>query len=66
MQVTIEHDESTSTIELDEGSTIRDALDALDIAPSTVLAVHDGTIVPHDSKINADISLELITVSSGG
>jgi sulfur carrier protein ThiS len=41
-------------------------LDALDIAPSTVLAVHDGTIVPHDSKINGDIHLELITVSSGG
>ena len=66
MQVTIEHGDVTHKVDLDEGSTIRDALDALDIAPSTVLAVHDGTIVPHDSKINGDISLELITVSSGG
>jgi len=66
MQVTVEHDESTHTVDLDEGSTISDVLDALEIAPSTVLAVHDGTIVPHDSKINGDIHLELITVSSGG
>jgi sulfur carrier protein ThiS len=66
MQVTVEHDEETVKVDLDEGSSISDVLAALDIAPSTVLAVHDGTIVPHDSKINEDIHLELITVSSGG
>ena len=66
MQVTFEHDGGTRVVEVDEGSSIRDVLTTIDIPPSTVLAVHEGTIVPHDSRITADIRLELITVSSGG
>ncbi len=66
MRVSITHDGNTQSVECDEGITIRELLVKLDIHPSTVLAVHDGTIVPHDSQLNSDVSLELITVSSGG
>ncbi len=66
MRVSITHDDKTQSVECDEGLTIRELLVKLDIHPSTVLAVHDGTIVPHDSQLNSDVSLELITVSSGG
>ncbi len=66
MRVSITHDDKAQSIECDEGMTIREVLAKLEIHPSTVLAVHDGTIVPHDSQLNSDVSLELITVSSGG
>tara|TARA_B110000014_G_scaffold34961_1_gene22267 strand:+ start:1378 stop:1602 length:225 start_codon:yes stop_codon:yes gene_type:complete len=66
MRVSITHDDKTQSVECDEGLTIRELLVKLDIHPSTVLAVHDGTIIPHDSQLNSDVSLELITVSSGG
>jgi len=66
MRVSIIHDDKPQSIECDEGVTIREVLTQLQIHPSTVLAVHDGTIVPHDSQLNSDVSLELITVSSGG
>jgi sulfur carrier protein ThiS len=66
MRVSITHDDKTQSIECDEGINIREVLAKLDIQPSTVLAVHDGIIIPHDSQLNSDVSLELITVSSGG
>ena len=66
MRVSITHDDKAQSIECDEGMTIREVLAKLEIHPSTVLAVHDGTIIPHDSQLNSDVSLELITVSSGG
>jgi sulfur carrier protein ThiS len=66
MRVSITHDDKAQSIECDEGMTIREVLAKLDIHPSTVLAVHDGIIIPHDSQLNSDVSLELITVSSGG
>tara|TARA_B100000700_G_scaffold169477_3_gene187143 strand:- start:22432 stop:22590 length:159 start_codon:yes stop_codon:yes gene_type:complete len=46
--------------------TISEILSRLEIHPSTVLAVHGDTIVPHTSSISSDIELELIIVSSGG
>ena len=66
MQVEVTHEGEEHSVEVDEGATIRDVLDVLDVPPSTVLAIHDGVIVPHDSRITADISIELIVVSSGG
>jgi len=41
-------------------------LKELDIHASTVLAVYDDTIVPHNSVIEGDLKLELVIVSSGG
>jgi len=66
MQVEVTHEGEEHSVEVDEGATIRDVLGILDVPPSTVLAIHEGVIVPHDSRITADISIELIVVSSGG
>ena len=45
---------------------ISEVLERLGIPASTVLAVHGDTIVPHTSRIESDLRLELIVVSSGG
>lgn len=66
MQATIVHEGKTHLLDCEEGLTIREILDKIEIHPSTVLAVHDGVIVPHDSQLNGNLTLELITVSSGG
>jgi|TARA_B100000959_G_C14556788_1_gene449988 sulfur carrier protein ThiS len=66
MQVTIVHEGDSKLLDCEEGLTIREILTKIEIHPSTVLAVHDGVIVPHDSQVTGDISIELITVSSGG
>tara|TARA_B100000949_G_C14200779_1_gene415904 strand:+ start:846 stop:1046 length:201 start_codon:yes stop_codon:yes gene_type:complete len=66
MQVGVTHEGEEHSVEVDDGATIRKVLELLDIPPSTVLAIHDGVIVPHDSRITSDISIELVVVSSGG
>ena len=66
MRVTIVHGEEKILHDCEEGHTIREILENIEIHPSTVLAVHDGVIVPHDSQLTGDITIELITVSSGG
>jgi len=36
------------------------------ILPSTVLAIHNDSVVPYNAIVNEDIELELVIVSSGG
>ncbi len=67
MRITVDCGEGEPRIvESDEPITIAEVLTRLDIAASTVLAVHGDTIVPHTSTISNDIEIELIVVSSGG
>ncbi len=66
MEITVEHEGETLLANVTPGSTIRDVISSLDIHPSTVLAVFNGVIIPHDSQLNEDVLIELITVSSGG
>ena len=53
-------------IDLDKGSTIKQALEKVGIHPSTVIVSHQDTVLPHTTILNADVSLELTIVSSGG
>ena len=53
-------------IELDAGSTVKQALEIIGIHPSTVIVSHEDIILPHTTKLNADVSLDLTIVSSGG
>jgi sulfur carrier protein ThiS len=53
-------------LELEVGSTIRQALDKAGIHPSTVLVSHEEKILPHATVLNGDVNFELIVVSSGG
>ena len=53
-------------VECDVGTTVFEAIMKTSIHPSTVLAVHDGSVVPQNTTIHEDIEIELIIVSSGG
>jgi len=64
--ITIIHEGETEEHRCEEGLLISELLEKMEIHPSTVLAVHEGVIVPHDSQLNGDLTLELIIVSSGG
>ena len=66
MMVTVKHDNGEHVLEFPKPVLISEVLLELGIHASTVLAVHEDTIVPHNSRIDGDIELELITVSSGG
>ena len=66
MEVEVEHDGEVLSVESEGPLTISEVLERLGIPASTVLAVHDDTIVPHTSRIESDLRLELIVVSSGG
>tara|TARA_B100000586_G_scaffold265188_1_gene236554 strand:- start:1060 stop:1260 length:201 start_codon:yes stop_codon:yes gene_type:complete len=66
VRIELEHQGEPLVFETEEPITINELLDRLGIPSSTVLAVHDGVIVPHTSVISADLRLELVVVSSGG
>ena len=66
MRVEVEHYGEVLSVDFDAPLTISEVLERLAIPTSTVLAVHGDTIVPHTSRIESDLRLELIVVSSGG
>ncbi|MFL2974535.1 MAG: hypothetical protein CND89_05360 [Marine Group II euryarchaeote MED-G38] len=66
MRIEVESQGEILIIESETSLSINKILSKLEIAPSTVLAVYDGTILPHTSIIESDIRLELVIVSSGG
>ena len=66
MRVTVNHLNQEHVVDIQAPATILDVLNELGIHASTVLAVYDETIVPHNSIIEGDLNLELIIVSSGG
>ena len=53
-------------VDLEAGSTIKQALLKIGIHPSTVIVSHEDTVLPHTTVLNADVSLDLTIVSSGG
>ena len=53
-------------IDLEAGSTIKQALLKIGIHPSTVIVSHEDTVLPHTTVLNADVALDLTIVSSGG
>jgi len=66
MRVEVESQGEVFNLESETPLSINQILSKLEIPPSTVLAVYDGTILPHTSIVESDVRLELITVSSGG
>jgi len=66
MRIEVEHQGESLILNREDPITISEVLSLLEIPPSTVLAVHRESIVPHTSIIGDDISIELIVVSSGG
>jgi len=66
VRIQVEHDGNSLSLEFDVPISISEVLERMSIPASTVLAVHEDTIVPHTSIIESDIKLDLIVVSSGG
>ena len=48
------------------GMTIRDAIRKIGLAPEAILAVHDGQLITDDILLQADMTIKLIAVISGG
>ena len=55
-----------TSVEIEKGTSIREILLAAEIHPSTVIVSHDESILPHNTIIEHDVTLDLIVVSSGG
>lgn len=66
MMVRIEVEGVVHDVEVEEGITIDRILDKIGVLPSTVLVTHEDRIVPHSTRINSDVKLGTIIVSSGG
>lgn len=64
--VRIEVEGVVHDVEVEEGITIDRILDKIGVLPSTVLVTHEDRIVPHSTRINSDVELGTIIVSSGG
>ena len=66
MHITFHGRDHNCTIEIDEGHTIRQALESAGILPSTVIVSFEERILPHSTILQADVTLLVTTVSSGG
>ena len=66
MQVTLLSNGDKISVELDNGSTVRQVLDLAKIHPSTVIVSYEDTVLPHSTILNDDIKLDITIVSSGG
>ncbi len=66
MKITLKGHGHDHTIELAEGSTVKEALQKVGIHPSTVIVSHEDVVLPHLTKINSDVNLDITIVSSGG
>jgi sulfur carrier protein ThiS len=52
--------------EMDRRMTVREVIEAVDLAPETVLAVREGELLSQDTVLEAGDELRLLTVISGG
>ena len=66
MQVTLLSNGDEISVELDNGSTVRQVLDLAKIHPSTVIVSYEDTVLPHSTILKDDIKLDITIVSSGG
>ena len=55
-----------AVVEVEQGTTVRMALQAAGILPSMVIVSYDGTVLPHATPLNQAVNLLVTTISSGG
>lgn len=56
---------ATHEVEIDDGATVRDALQAAGINPETVIVEQDGQVITMQDEIDED-ELRVLQVVSGG
>ena len=66
MEIRFHGTDVDATVQVDEGATVRTALQAAGILPSMVIVSHDGTVLPHSTPLKQDVALLVTTISSGG
>lgn len=66
MKVRITVEGTMHEVEAEEGITIDQILEEIEVLPSTVLVTHGEKIIPHSTVIKSDVELGTIIVSSGG
>ena len=66
MRVKFSSPDGVVEVECEPGTTVHGAIKLTPIHPSTVLAVHDGAVIPQNTIMHEDVEIELIIVSSGG
>ena len=66
MQVRFHGTDVDATVQVDEGTTVRTALQTAGILPSMVIVSYDGTVLPHSTPLKQDVALLVTTISSGG
>lgn len=66
MQVSVLNDGKITSLEFSGPILVTDVLQKMEITPSTVLVIHQDSVIPHNAEITDDIEIELIIVSSGG
>jgi sulfur carrier protein ThiS len=54
------------TLDLPEGSNVRDAVRAVGLAPEGAAVLHDGRPIPLDTRVTPGIILVVIPTFSGG
>lgn len=53
-------------IDVDGGRTVNQLLDELDMNRESFLVIRNGTLVPGDGRLDADDTIEIRPVISGG
>ena len=56
----------TREIEIDGGRSVNQLLDELDLNRESFLVIRNGTLVPGDARLDADDTIEIRPVVSGG
>ena len=55
-----------AVVEVEQGTTVRKALQEAGLLPSMVIVSYDGTVLPHATPLNQSVNLLVTTISSGG
>ena len=66
MQIHFVGRDHDTTVDFEHSLSIREALTKAKIQPSTVIVSYEENILPHSTIIKSDVTLNVITVSSGG
>ena len=66
MEVRFHGRDVDTTVEVDAGTSVREALQRAGILPSMVIVSYEGTILPHATPIQQSVELLVTTISSGG
>ena len=66
MEIRFHGTDVDAVVEVDQGTTVRNALQTAGILPSMVIVSYDGTVLPHATPLNQSLELLVTTISSGG